>query len=388
MATHVDISSGSLSSLSDEQQARICEELRMSRAILQQQQPNSHRIPGIPTFSGEASKGVDYHYWRRLVKGLQPTYADVSIIQSIRKSITGLAAQIIGTLEINCSLDDILNALDTAFDHIHDEESAQQKFYNAVQGPKASLVEWYTRLTTLWMHIPDRGTKHLQVKKRLWNGLRSSVTREASRAQFDNDDVKEVDFVKYLRRLVEGDNAAPKVSVNAVQVDSEVESLRKQVAALTTRLDEKEKPGKQDQAIVNQRQQKFYDSNYQQLPDYYQPAYNSYDSHQPYNQYQGSYQDVQHQHSYQQPRRPYHQQSNRFQYASHNRQYQPRDDSYRYRGDSYSRGGSYPQQDGLQQQGHRVRQGYRQPRPQNQQEYDYDRNRNQRSTDRRSNSLN
>ena len=236
MTQPVDVSSGDLTQLSVTEQARLLEEVRLSRSMVTHHQPFA-RTPHIPAFSGDATKGFDYGYWKGLVQSLKTSYNDDSIIQAIRKSATGQPAQIIGTLSISCTLSDIFDALDTAYDLVLDEPSAWQKFYNARQLPKESVVDWHTRLTGIWSRIPAHGPSNLTIKKRLWDGLQSEQTKESSRHQYDNDDIKEADFVRYLRRLVDSRSASKATPTSsAIQDSTEVEELMKQVAVLSSQV--------------------------------------------------------------------------------------------------------------------------------------------------------
>ena len=246
MAQKVDLANRNITAMSNDEQKLVLEELKISRALLeyQQQQQQQHpqqlpRIPHIPTFTGDASRGFDYQYWKGLIRSLEVNYTDASIIQAIRKSVSGQPAQIVGTLPVDCTLQTIINALDTAYDLILDAPTAWQRFYNAKQSPRESVVEWHTRLIRIWSQIPGHGMAELHIKKRLWDGLHSDQVRESTRHHYDNDDVTEVEFVKYLRRLVEGKQTTSKATINALQSTEQNENseLRLQVAALNARLD-------------------------------------------------------------------------------------------------------------------------------------------------------
>ena len=160
-------------------------------------------------------------------------------MQAIRKSVFGQPAQIVGTLPVDCTRQTIINALDIAYDLILDAPTALQRFYNAKQSSRESVVEWHTRLIGIWSQIPGHGMAELHIKKRLWDGLHLDQLRESSRHQYDNDNVSEVDFVKYLRRLSEGKQTTHKATINALQSTDQNENseLRLQIAALNARLD-------------------------------------------------------------------------------------------------------------------------------------------------------
>ena len=247
MATPVDVSAGSLSELSDVDQARVMEELRLSREFLKRQQEPASRIPHVPAFSGTTTKGFDYGYWKDLVSSIKGLYSEASIIQAIRKAVSGQPAQIIGNLSVDCTLTDIFTALDTAYDIIHDESAAWQQFYGANQTSKESMVDWHTRLCNIWARIPDHGVVGLKIKKRMWTGLYADAMKESSRHYYDNDDKSEMTMVKYLRQLEETKSSTNKFSTSSIQVDE----LQNQVAALTSKLESLTATRKN----INQRQE-------------------------------------------------------------------------------------------------------------------------------------
>ena len=228
----VDLSAGDIGKLSPIDQARLIEELRLSRQLLGRQSESQNRSPHLPPFSGDTTKGFVYSYWKDLITSLSLSYSDVSLIQAIRKAVSGQPAQIIGRLQVNCTLNDIFTALDTAYEAIHDEPAAWQLFYSVKQSRSESVVEWHTRLCSVWARIPDPGDVGLKIKKRLWTGLYSDATKESSRHQYDNDDVTEITLVKYLRQIEES-KTSPKLSTNTVQA----EDLQGQITMLASRLD-------------------------------------------------------------------------------------------------------------------------------------------------------
>ncbi len=229
----VDITGGDLGALTTEEKAQLLEEVRMSRGILHTQQ---HRVPYIPTFNGE-SKSIDYMYWKALVQNLTLTHKDQAILQAIRKSLTGQPAQIVGNIGIACSLADVFSALDIAYDSVKDSATAWHEFYAAKQLQKETIIEWHTRLHKLWSQIPEPGSPDLHIKKKVWTGLYSESTKESSRHMYDNDDVSEAKFIKYLRQLIDSKTPATK-SCNSLQPnDNPVDQLKSQVAALTSQLD-------------------------------------------------------------------------------------------------------------------------------------------------------
>ena len=80
---------------------------------------------------------------------------------------------------IDCTLNQALAVLDTAYDPVFDTASEWQDFYSAKQLPKESIVEWHTRLTRLWKIIPEQCDSKQQIKTKLWSGLYSENIKES-----------------------------------------------------------------------------------------------------------------------------------------------------------------------------------------------------------------
>lgn len=224
----IDPAALDFANLTEEEIIRIREQLEVNRALLN----NNNRMPHVPSFNGE-QKGYDFAYWRDLVFGLVPTYSEASIIQAIRKSITGQPAQIIGTLGVNCRLTDILGALDTAYGHVHDTAAAWQQFYNAKQKPNETVVEWHTRISNIWSQIPNHGDVELHIKKRLWDGLYSAHMKESARHKYDDDTVTPDAFMRYLRNLEPSKNTK---GCNAAQPEA-LDKVITQLNNLSTKVD-------------------------------------------------------------------------------------------------------------------------------------------------------
>ena len=217
--------------INETDRGKLLEELRTHRSQLN----SNHRIPHIPTFNGD-QKGFDYAYWKNLVKGLTSTYSETAIIQAVRKAVVAQPAQIIGTLDVTCKLDDILSALDTAYEAVLDPALAWQAFYNAKQYKTETIVEWHTRISKIWSTIPNHGDVELHIKKRLWDGLYSDNVKESSRHKYDDDTITPDQFVRYLRRLQEPRNTSKACSIVSPN-DAPINKVLDQLSALTTKLD-------------------------------------------------------------------------------------------------------------------------------------------------------
>ena len=94
-------------------------------------------------------------YWRESVKSLQSLKHDNNtILQAIRKSISGTAAKVIGCLPFSSTIDKIIEGLDVSFRELKNDAANWQMFYNARQQKTESIIDWNVRLRDLWKKSP------------------------------------------------------------------------------------------------------------------------------------------------------------------------------------------------------------------------------------------
>ena len=199
-----------------------------------------YRAPYLPSFSGDSKSG-EYRNWKRAVLSAMDNFDEYTVIQAIRKSISSQPARIISNLDYDCSVDDIINALNNAYDDIHDDTLSWQVFYNATQNHKEDVIEWHTRLCSLWSNIPNNPiNKEEKIKIRLWQGLRSDSLREPSRHKYDMDYVTVASLLKYLRQLENNKSSKSGFACGFVSRDTDsdvnVINLQKKVDELTAQL--------------------------------------------------------------------------------------------------------------------------------------------------------
>ncbi len=85
-------------------------------------------VPFLPSFSGD-DKGAEYGYWKEAIQSLRSMkYDDKAILQSIRKSISGTAAKVIGCLPFSSSVDKVLAGLDVSFGDLKNDATNWQRF--------------------------------------------------------------------------------------------------------------------------------------------------------------------------------------------------------------------------------------------------------------------
>ena len=221
-----------LSTLTADQLLQVREELRLSRQVLQRQQVHQ-RLPFLPIFTGD-TKGVDYSHFKSAIDSVQARYDETSLIQAIRKNTSGQAAKVLASLNYDTSRDDILNVLENSFGKVSDSATNWASFYEATQDSKESIVEWRTRLFTLYQKTGNQTDSDMHMKTRLYQGLRDQKLKEQALFKFEDSTVTEAELLRFLRRLKCPQGKT--MSASAVQEDG-IEKLKQQMAALTDKVD-------------------------------------------------------------------------------------------------------------------------------------------------------
>ena len=232
--------------LGAEQLAQLKEEVRLSRDGATRHGTVT-RVPYLPSYSGD--KGIDFKHYVSAIESISMSNNDAQVIQAIRKSVTGSAAQVIGILDYTTSKAEIVKQLQTNFGSITDTAASWQKFYAATQSTKESLVEWRTRVHQLYAKTENDSNNDLHLKTKLINGLQNQKLREQVFWKSEDITATEEDLFRLLRKLTEkSSTASTNPSVNTISAEEsmkkEIESLRAQVASFTTKSEdtEKEKP--------------------------------------------------------------------------------------------------------------------------------------------------
>jgi hypothetical protein len=167
--------------------------------------------PHLPNFSGEKGKGeVSYQIWKYDVDSLQKdsSCSKQAILEAIRKSVRGMAADMLLDLGVGASVSQIISEFDMIFGDVKTGEQLNEEFYMAKQEPNENITQWSCRLRGLASRTCEAGAlKDDEVKCKLrnkfWSGLHSSEIRNALRYHYHNEEPFE-SLVK-AARLVENE---------------------------------------------------------------------------------------------------------------------------------------------------------------------------------------
>ena len=177
-----------LGTLTADEQIRLREEVRLAREYRLQQQ-GQHRVPILPVFSGDSS-GVDFSHFKSAIDSITTSNNDASVLQAIRKSTSGQAAKVLAALDYTTSKDDVIATLEASFGKICDTASCWAEFYAASQHHKESLIEWRTRLFMLHQKTGNTIDSDLQMKTRLYQGLRDSRMKDQALFKYEDSSVR------------------------------------------------------------------------------------------------------------------------------------------------------------------------------------------------------
>jgi hypothetical protein len=151
-------------------------------------------LPKLSLFSGVEGKGeVSFKQWHFEVSTLieERSHPESFLLQIIRKSLRGRAAELLTTLGARVSVVGILAKFSGLFGEVYSSESLRGEFYTAKQNDAESAASWACRLEELLGKLQSCETgldqsALIQMKRdRFFNGLTSLNLRSALRHHYD-----------------------------------------------------------------------------------------------------------------------------------------------------------------------------------------------------------
>ncbi|XP_048236442.1 uncharacterized protein LOC125371765 [Haliotis rufescens] len=171
--------------------------------------------PRLSSFSGDGTKGeVKYKQWHLEIVGCrrENAFSDTSILNAMRRSAKGSAADLLSGLSETVTLDTAIEQLDLVFGNVMPGETLMERFYTARQEKNESVAVWSCRLRDLISKIEASGTLPHNaapslLRSRFWMGLTRDDLKQATRHHFDSG----TDYNKLLLavRRVEEELATP-----------------------------------------------------------------------------------------------------------------------------------------------------------------------------------
>ena len=214
----------------------------------------------LPTFSGDNQKGeVTYLQWRFHLKCLiqDTTITPSTILQSIRLSVRGTAADVLMYLGESCTPDQVLSKYDTIFGNALSSEQLLMQLFNAKQSSDESVVTWSCRLQQLFSQVKDKSTlgpgADSMLRAIFFHGLHNKDIISATRHRFESDDtydellsaVRKVEFELQASKDPHPSKEIKKVSQHQVAASSstierKLDQLLEAVSSLDKRVSQLE----------------------------------------------------------------------------------------------------------------------------------------------------
>ncbi|XP_052067824.1 uncharacterized protein LOC127707365 [Mytilus californianus] len=249
--------------------------------------------PKIAWFSGTEIKAGDvtFEVWRHEVRVLmKQNYDKDAILNTVssqgrylnKRSLRGEAGMVAMRLDLDASVQEILQKLDSVYGSVEKKEELLAEFYSARQGTDESVTTWSCRLESILGKAKERGLVQPKdidemLRSMLWTGLRTSL-KDISGHKYDT--IKTFDALRVAIRQIEGDHllresstsSKPHTSKAATEVKetpSEFEELKGMIHQLVNRMDTYE-ANKQHTPPWQQQQEHQQQQWQQQIPPWQQ----------------------------------------------------------------------------------------------------------------------
>jgi hypothetical protein len=181
------------------------------------------RVPRLPTFSGDA-KECTFLQWKLEVEGLKVTYPEAVLLQAMRRSVKGLAADVIVQAG-NVTSAQLLQKMERVFGNVYPPDVVLQQLYSAVQKKDETAAAWCCRLSNLALMLRGGPFSELTIEEmtrgKFWSGLASADMRNALRPHLEAK--IPLDEILVKARVIESESAGTGSSTVAA-VQSAMES--------------------------------------------------------------------------------------------------------------------------------------------------------------------
>ena len=210
----------------------------------------SPQYPRISLFYGDNTKGeVPYQQWIYEIKCLlfEKTYKPEIILQAVRRSVRGEAANLLRRLGTGASISQIIDKFESVYGEVDTKEHLLAKFYSAKQEESEDITKWSCRLEDILSNAVDRGIVdsskvNEMLRNMFWQGLKPDL-KDISGYLFDK--IKDFDQLRVEIKKLEQDhtgsasNTLPCKSVTGDK--SEMQEMKTMIQSLNNSVKELEK---------------------------------------------------------------------------------------------------------------------------------------------------
>jgi len=307
----------SLEGLSEEQKKYVLDHLGQDVPPPQPPptQPQPQNVPRLAMFSDQTSKDtVSYEIWKSEVRGLSNQYAEGLVMQAIRRSVRGRAAEVV-LHEGDKGLNAVLEKMDGLFGNVLPVEQLMERFYIAEQGKSEDVATWACQLEDLIGKLKDRKAVSEEVgssmiRTKFFTGLREEKMKNALRHKYDSHDnysslliaarVAELESTPAAHQHVQQVEKSEKIQYDRVlkaldDIQNRLEKLETKDKEPSGRGARRGRQGRDEQQqFQNQQPQKqFQNQQPQQKQFQNQPPQQQFQNQQPQNQFQPQQQSQQ-----------------------------------------------------------------------------------------------
>ena len=168
------------------------------------------KVPHISPFSG-SGKDMNYQRWRIEVVGLLEVqlYSEMAILQEIRRSVRGLAADVLVQMSSVNTVRPVIDKFDLIFGNVLPAKNILEQFLSAQQKQEEDVIMWGIRLEDLANQLQRKDPSMLSgdatrstLRNKFWSGLRDSDLKNALRHTKDTTSSFD-DLLMEARRLSE-----------------------------------------------------------------------------------------------------------------------------------------------------------------------------------------
>ena len=200
-------------------------------------------LPRLPNFNGDSGEASFAHWVFEIQCLKKEGYAELQILNAVRRSVRGQAAEVVLQLGEKCSLTDLLQKFEVIFGDVLPEETMLESFFSSRQHANENVASWGCRLEALLKKATKTSSMGEEAQQsmllsKFWSGLRDPNLKMALRHVMG----EAKDFSKLLKqaRMVEDEFIHSKpVRANAQLEDKQqkvLEEIRSELQAMGQRL--------------------------------------------------------------------------------------------------------------------------------------------------------
>lgn len=206
--------------------------------------PGLYQAPRLSFFSGDSQKGeVSFEIWQAEVLSLREAgYLDAAIMYAVRRSLRGVAADLVLNLGVQASIDRVFDKFQRVFGTVSTPEVLLEQYYSSRQSVDESVATWACRLEELLRKLQDRGCQLegqsvVMLRSKFWSGLKDASVKNAIRHLYDSRASYD-DLLVAARRAEQEESSGSVSSHQMTSQASQYQTLLDEISKLNKRIDD------------------------------------------------------------------------------------------------------------------------------------------------------